>query len=203
MAALLLCAVLVVLSILYADRPVAEYLNRRVYGTAVADTAEWILNPLPWGLGAMAAVALYAALLALARKPIGPRLAALLPCSLAALAAVTIAEALKLLIGRSDAYPSYLVGGEYGVRPLHGAPGFSSFPSATTAGTCAAVAACWAGLGRWRSAVIVIMLAVPLAIILVIGHWVSDVLAGAWLGGFTGWEVTRRLRSRRAAVPRG
>ena len=103
---------------------------------------------------------------------------------------------LKTLFGRTwpstwiDNNPSFLRDGAYGFNFLHGGPGYASFPSGHMAITCAVLSVLWIYYPWARTFYALATLAV--AILLVGGnyHFLSDVIAGGFIGVSTGWMVT-------------
>jgi membrane-associated phospholipid phosphatase len=92
---------------------------------------------------------------------------------------------LKFIFGRTwPAYgqPSFIFGGIYGFHPFHGGPDFGSFPSGHTVAICAVAVILWRYLPMLRA-----LCAVSVAIIMVVllagdFHFLSDVIAGAFIG---------------------
>ena len=92
---------------------------------------------------------------------------------------------LKFLFGRTwPAYgePSFIFEGAYGFHPFHGGPDFGSFPSGHAAAVFAVAAILWRYLPMYRAlyaAGVALM-----SVVLLAGdfHFLSDVIAGAFLG---------------------
>jgi membrane-associated phospholipid phosphatase len=92
---------------------------------------------------------------------------------------------LKFIFGRTwPAYgqPSFIFEGIYGFHPFHGGADFGSFPSGHTVAVCAVAVILWRNLPMLRA-----LCAVSVAIIMVVllagdFHFLSDVIAGAFIG---------------------
>jgi membrane-associated phospholipid phosphatase len=78
--------------------------------------------------------------------------------------------------------PSYLIDGSYGFNFFRAGPAFDAFPSGHTAAVCALAGVLWGTYPRFR--VLYAAGAAAMAIALVAGdfHFLSDVLAGGFLG---------------------
>jgi membrane-associated phospholipid phosphatase len=83
--------------------------------------------------------------------------------------------------------PSFIRDGVYGFHPFHGGPGFASFPSGHTAVTCAALSVLWICYPRFRVLYGLGMLAMAAGLVVTNFHFLSDVIAGAFLGISIGW----------------
>lgn len=120
-------------------------------------------------------------------------------CALLSSLSLLVAQAtkaqLKPLFGRTwpstwvDSNPSFLRDGAYGFNLLHGGAGYASFPSGHMAITCAVISVLWIYYPRGRNFYIVATFAV--AILLVGGnyHFLSDIIAGGFIGVSAGWIV--------------
>ena len=112
----------------------------------------------------------------------------LVAASLATLVTITIKNDLKFAFGRLwpetwvGDNPSWIANAAYGFVPFHGGAGWSSFPSGHMAIITAPMAALMLAWPSWR-----IVLSVPVAPV-AIGlfgadyHFLSDIVAGTWLG---------------------
>jgi membrane-associated phospholipid phosphatase len=114
-------------------------------------------------------------------KPVRPWITTLLPAAVAGMASLLLAELLKYVIGRSGAYPDYLVYGKDVVKPMHA----GSFPSAMAA-VSSGVLSVWWLWPRGRAMYGLALAAVGVALVITNSHWLSDVLAGVWLGSLLG-----------------
>jgi membrane-associated phospholipid phosphatase len=85
-----------------------------------------------------------------------------------------------------DDNPSLVRDGAYGFHPFHGGRAFGSFPSGHTARTLAAATVVWLAYPRWRWACVLASSAVPVGLIGMDYHFVSDVIAGGFLGAIVG-----------------
>lgn len=183
------CIALVGGAIAFIDRPVADFAHAslRVNEAAFAALTH-IVDPIPVAAGLVAGGYGIAALLGV--RP-GPRGMIALRIAVAVLIAIALKEQLKFLFGRTwpetwtGNNPSYIKDGVYGFFPLKGLGGgrsYHAFPSGHM--TAVTVAAVSIGLNwpRWRRVAAVPVGLVALGMIGANYHWVSDLIAGTFLG---------------------
>ncbi len=72
---------------------------------------------------------------------------------------------------------------------------WNSFPSGTATISAAIVATLWLAAPRLRLPSLFLAVLVCSAVVVTNGHWVSDVIAGAFLGASIGWMTVLLLRS--------
>jgi membrane-associated phospholipid phosphatase len=186
--------VLVLLCMAYVDRPMAEFLERHVRHTeariwvrrALAPFDLFVVAALFFLLGCGAWIISGRTLSSWARTP--------LLCSWAAMWAVAADIIFKHIFGRSWVEPTYIQDHLYGFHFLHGGAHWESFPSGTAAISSAIISALWNETPRLRmiGALIVVMLGV--GVVINNFHWVSDVIAGAFLGALIGRITVRMMR---------
>jgi membrane-associated phospholipid phosphatase len=117
-------------------------------------------------------------------------------CSLSLIVAELTKIQLKLAFGRTwpdtfrDNNPSFLRDGVYGFNLFHGGHAYASFPSGHTAVTCAVISVLWVYYPAWRWLYVLAVLAVAVGLIGANYHFVSDVIAGGFVGVSTGWMLT-------------
>ncbi|HEY7298956.1 MAG TPA: phosphatase PAP2 family protein [Xanthobacteraceae bacterium] len=119
--------------------------------------------------------------------------------TVAVLAAASLAVAeiikdnLKYVFGRTwpetwvRNNPSFIHNGVYGFHPFHGGQGYASFPSGHTTAICAVMSVLWICYPRLRPIYAICIAAVAIGLVGANFHFVSDVIAGAFLGTTTGW----------------
>ena len=179
------CVVLVGLSIIFVDRPLALLMHRAFH------RSHWLL-PLA-GIGqipkSLAGPALVGAALAawLGWRP--RRLGwTIIACGVAVVIAGSVKDVLKEAFGRTwpepwlGNNPSLIGNGAYGFSPFHGGEAWASFPSGHTAAIGAVAGVLWwhaPGL-RWLWALLVALTAVGL--VADTYHFLGDVIAGGYLG---------------------
>lgn len=106
-------------------------------------------------------------------------------------------ESLRDVCGRSwpatwiDNNPSYIRDGAYGFHFLQGSEEFGSFPSGHAARTLAVLAIVWIASPRWRRACGLAAVAEAAGLIGMNYHFVSDVIAGGFLGALVGVYAAR------------
>jgi membrane-associated phospholipid phosphatase len=130
----------------------------------------------------------------------GRALSRLENCALLCSHSVIVAEIskaqLKLFFGRTwpdtfrDSNPSFLHDGVYGFNFFHGGHAYASFPSGHTAVTCAVISVLWIYYPKWRWLYALAVLAVATGLIGANYHFVSDVIAGGFVGISSGWMLT-------------
>jgi membrane-associated phospholipid phosphatase len=122
-------------------------------------------------------------------------------CGLSFIAAGALNNQLKFAFGRMwpetwvNNNPSLIQNGAYGFSPFHGGPGFASFPSGHTAAICSVMAVLWLCYARWRALFALLVGVVAIGLLGADYHFVSDILAGGFVGWATGWiavEMARR-----------
>ena len=117
-------------------------------------------------------------------------------CSLSLIVAELTKIQLKLVFGRTwpdtfrDNNPSFLRDGVYGFNFFHGGHGYASFPSGHTAVTCAVISVLWIYYPAWRPLWALAVLAVAIGLIGANYHFLSDVIAGGFVGVSCGWMLT-------------
>ena len=83
---------------------------------------------------------------------------------------------------------------------MHGGDAYHSFPSGHMAKTCAVIAVLWILYPKWRWVYVFIVSAVAAGLVLTNLHFLSDVVAGAFVGVSIGgalvvlWRKWRRGR---------
>ncbi len=129
---------------------------------------------------------------AMAGFPLSKHYAAALVCSLSYLMAEATKDQLKFLFGRTwpetwtHDNPSFIRDGVYGFNFLHEGVAYQSFPSGHTAATFSVISALWVLYPRWRILYGLAALAVCLGLIGANYHFLSDVIAGGFVGITTG-----------------
>jgi membrane-associated phospholipid phosphatase len=133
---------------------------------------------------------------ALARRPLSHWQIASILCSLSVVAAEGIKDQLKFVFGRTwpEAWaprdPAFIETGAYGFHWLHGGAAYQSFPSGHMGATCAVISVLWILYPQWRLFWALCPLAMAIALIGGNYHFLSDVIAGAFVGCSTGWMAT-------------
>jgi membrane-associated phospholipid phosphatase len=182
-------ACLIILSILFLDRPIAELSHAVLHRPAWCIWLTWIADvPAPAGVAVLAATGL--AYLCGWRPGFWGRL--FIAAAIATLTAVAAKDVLKYAFGRPwpetwvNNNPSWIGTATYGFFPFHGGPGFASFPSGHTTAITAPCAVAWRQTPRARP----LCLALPCLVVLgLLGcdyHFLSDCIAGAMLGAACG-----------------
>lgn len=187
--ALLLCMALVMVCYFFVDRPVAFFVHdhRSRYDFVLKD----MTYPPPI-LEAWAPVVLTALMVRRAWGPFRCWEWALLAACVALILAEEFRESLSFVAGRYwpatwiDNNPSLIADGAYGFHPFHSGSAYGSFPSGHTARTLAVAAVVWIAYPRWRWACVLVALAVPAGLIGMDYHFVSDVIAGGFVGAIVG-----------------
>ena len=188
----LVALLLVGLAIDFADRPVADFAH------AVLRRPGWAslltkLALLPFPLAAVGV--LVAGLMWLVERRLSAMLRIVFSASLATLLATAAVLALKYACGRMwpdtwvDNNPSWIRNHTFGFVPFHGGPGYASFPSGHTTRITAPFAVLWQYVPRLRVLWALPTLLVMAGLLAADFHWLSDCLAGIWLGAACAWVV--------------
>jgi membrane-associated phospholipid phosphatase len=187
--AVLLCIVMVALSIAGLDRAVSTWSHADFHGLVGFIWLTRIVDPVP----PLAALGLAGAgLAALAGWRPGRWGRVLIACCLATLVALAIKDQLKFAFGRTwpetwtNNNPSWIGNGVFGFQPFHGGQGWASFPSGHTTLMAAPMSILWQALPRWRWLWAGLVALVAIGLIGADYHWLSDIIAGAFLGAAAG-----------------
>jgi membrane-associated phospholipid phosphatase len=189
LAALLVCAALVLVCYWFVDRPVAYYVHDR--GFAHDAFFKWLTYPPPV-LQAWVPVLLAALVVRRVWGPLGRWERAVAAACVSLVLADQFRETLAYVFGRYwpetwvDNNPSLIRDGAYGFHPFHSGPAYGSFPSGHTARTLAAAAVVWIAYPRWRWACGLASVAVAAGLLGMDYHFVGDVIAGGFVGGIVG-----------------
>jgi membrane-associated phospholipid phosphatase len=183
-------AILVVVSYLWLDRPIALFAHAQLQGI---DLFSW-LNRVPDVLPpiVLMAVAVVAQRM-LAGRPLTKFLTVVMLSGLSLAAAVLAKNELKLAFGRTwpetwtRNNPSFIRDGVYGFFPFQGGPWYSSFPSGHTTGICTVMTVLWLCYPRYRALYALAIAAVAVGLVGADYHFLSDVIAGGFLGVTAGW----------------
>jgi membrane-associated phospholipid phosphatase len=193
-AAFALCVAAVLLCMAYVDRPVADYVQANIRGTALFGWTVRALTPLPAVLVLILALFLASGAWALGGRPLAPWTETPLLCAWALVWAFATTIVLKQLFGRSWPDPAWVMHRAYAFHPLRGGPGYEAFPSGTAAVAGAMLAVLWIRAPRLRAAYALLFALACAGVVVINGHWVADVIAGGFLGASIGWMTVRLLR---------
>ena len=185
-----LTAAAVVLSYFWLDRPIASFVHEHLRDFDVFALLTYVpAISVPLAVLAFAAVALRA----LSRRAL-TRLQTVIVISGASLAvSEAVKVQLKFAFGRTwpetwvRDNPSFIRDGVYGFNPFHGGPGFAAFPSSHMSVVCAVMSVFWICYPRYRVLYALAMAVVGIGLTGADLHFVGDVIAGAFLGIWTGW----------------
>jgi len=117
----------------------------------------------------------------------------LLICSISVIVAEAVKTQLKFIFGRTwpdtwiDNNPSLIRDGVYGFNPFHGGGGYASFPSGHMTALCAVLVVLWMGYPKLRAIYLLLAVIVAAALVGEDYHFLSDVIAGVFVGASIGW----------------
>ena len=194
-AALAATAAAVVISFQWFDRPIASFAH-----THLARPNHGIFENLthfPDPLIPLAVIALVVlGLRALTGKSLSNYQAAAFVCSLSVISGEEIKDQLKFIFGRTwpetwtQNNPSFIRDGVYGFNFMHGGGAYQSFPSGHMAASCAVISVLWICYPRLRALLAIAGFAVAVGLVGANYHFLSDVIAGAFVGVSCGWIMT-------------
>jgi membrane-associated phospholipid phosphatase len=198
---LALSVIAVLVSVSYVDRPAAEFFNAYVRHTALWGWLDRLLAPFVL-IPVVALLFLFSTgcWLLSGRQPGTWTLKPLL-CSWSAIWALAAEFVAKRVFGRAWPDPGYVENHLYGFRFLRGTPQWNSFPSGTATISAAIVATVWLVAPRLRLPGVFLAVLLCCGVVVTNGHWLSDVIAGAFLGASIGWMTVRLLDSQALRTP--
>jgi membrane-associated phospholipid phosphatase len=181
----------------YVDRPIAQVLE-----TTIRHTQQWLwlnraIYPIPLVvIGALVFLLSCGAWLISGRK-LGSGSEAPWICSWATMWAVAAEHILKQLFGRGWPDPTFVRDDLTGFHFLHGETFWNSFPSGTAAVSFAILTVLWIVRPSWRMGSSIIVAMILAAVMLGNYHWLSDLIAGGYVGAFIGSCTVGLLRPNR------
>ena len=191
--ALALCAVAVSFCIVYVDRPLALYLDTHVRHTEIWDWLNFTLR----SFSLVVAVALFflmaCGIWLIFGHQLRPWTATPFLCSSSAMGAVATVISFKRIFGRGWPDPTFIRDHLYGFHLLRGETYWDAFPSGTATVSVAILAVLWILQPRLRAVGLVIVIFLMASVVMANYHWLSDVIAGAFLGASIGWAIVRLL----------
>jgi len=201
--AFVLVTLAVVISYYWLDRPIALFVHNQFPRNSrmLLEPVTYIPNPLIW-IATITFLAL--GIRGLTGRPLSKMQTAVLLCSFSLLIAETIKSELKFVFGRAwpetwrQNYPSFIHDGIYGFNLFHGGDAYQSFPSGHMAAICAVASVLWIYYPRLRPIYLIVTLAVLGSLVGTNFHFLSDTIAGAFVGASTGLMVAM-LFARRAS----
>lgn len=186
----LLTVVAAVASYQFLDRPISFFAHNTLASIRVFSD----LTHIPEIMAVVASLTfVVVGLYALLRWPLVKLPSVLLLCGISIGVASLIKDQLKFVFGRTwpetwlNNNPSLIRDGVSGFNFFHGGAAYSAFPSGHTAVTCAMAAVLWMSYPRYRPVWAAMVAAVVAGLIGANYHFVSDVIAGAFVGWSTGW----------------
>jgi membrane-associated phospholipid phosphatase len=201
----------VVACYLFVDKPLALFIHARI----VQFRPFFILVtfiPEPFPVIAALIIGVVGLRRVMGRQLSRPYAVALL-WSLGLFVTVALKNFFKLAFGRIwpetwiNDNPSFIRDGVYGFNPFHGGKGFAAFPSGHMAAICFAMTVLWICYPRLRAAYAVMIAVVAIGLMGANYHFLSDVIAGSFLGVSIGcfaialWEVGGYPRLRSDTIP--
>ena len=192
---LIVTALAVTISFQWADRPIALMVHNDL-GRPHSGIFEKLTH-IPDPLVPLAVVTFMAlGLRALIGRPQSRHQGAAFVCSLSVIFAETTKDQLKFIFGRTwpetwlGNNPSFIHDNVYGFNFMHGGTAYQSFPSGHMAATCAVISVLWIWYPRLRWLCAIAGLAVGAGLVGAGYHFLSDVIAGAFVGITGGWMAT-------------
>ena len=177
----------------WLDRPIALFFHKTVARPQTFATLTYAPDPM---VPLAVTVFVVLGLMNLSGRALSRLENCALLCSLSLIVAELTKIQLKLVFGRTwpdtfrDNNPSFLHDGVYGFNFFHGGHGYASFPSGHTAVTCAVISVLWIYYPAWRPLWALAVLAVAIGLIGANYHFLSDVIAGGFVGVSCGWMLT-------------
>lgn len=192
LAALALVAAATIVSYAWLDRPLALFAHglASTHKHALFEPLTHIPDPL---IPAAAIVFVVIGLFALSGRALSRFPRVLVLCCLSLTMGEAVKSQLKFLFGRTwpetwvGNNPSFIHDGAYGFNWFHGGSGFASFPSGHMTATCALISVLWICYPRLKPVYVLAVLAVAFGLIGANFHFLSDVIAGSFLGVSIGW----------------
>ena len=192
--ALAITAAGIIASDLWLDKPIALFVHRSVADKIIF---VWLQRLSVAFLLLSLLVFVWCGLWALMDRPLSRVQSVGLACSISFISANFINNQLKYAFGRTwpetwiENNPSLIQNGVFGFNPFHGGPGFASFPSGHVAAVCAVITVLWWSYPNLRPIYAACVAAVAVGLIGANYHFLSDIIAGIFVGISVGYITTK------------
>jgi membrane-associated phospholipid phosphatase len=195
----------VVICYLAVDRPLALFIHERVQYRPFFILVTFIPEPF---LVVAALIIVSVGLRRMMGWPLSRPDAVALLWSIGLLVTVALKNFFKFAFGRTwpetwiNDNPSFIRDGVYAFNPFHGGKGFAAFPSGHMAVICFAATVLWFCYPRLRAVYALLIAVVAIGLMGANYHFLSDVIAGSFLGISIGclavalWEAGDYVRIR-------
>jgi membrane-associated phospholipid phosphatase len=188
--ALAATAIAVAIAYQWLDRPIAFFAHDNLHQFVLFRHLTLIPE---WFAPVAALVFAVLGIRALTGRPLTRFEAVILMSGLSLVAAAAIKNELKYVFGRTwpetwiQNNPSLIRDGVYGFYPFHGGRGWESFPSGHTVAVCAVMSVLWICYPRFRPLYALVVVVVAIGLVGADFHFLSDIIAGGFIGISTGW----------------
>jgi membrane-associated phospholipid phosphatase len=185
----------IVFSVLWIDRPLALFAHNYFRFVVRGAVAELSYFPNPLFLVALV-LSVILTLRMIFGRPLSWHQVNIFVCSLGVIFTEIIKNILKFIFGRTwpetwvDNNLSFIRDGVYGFHFMHGGSAYQSFPSGHMAAACTVLSVIWIQYPHFRSYSVVAGLLVGAVLACANYHFLSDVIAGAFVGISIGWIAT-------------
>jgi membrane-associated phospholipid phosphatase len=183
-------AVAITVSYLWLDQPIAHLAHAELQRFHLFEK----LTLIPDALVPLAVVAFVAlGLRGLTGRQLSRFQTVMLLSGVSLAVAIIIKDQLKFAFGRPwpetwiRNNPSFIRDGLYGFQPFHGGAGYASFPSGHATMICTVMTVLWICYPRFRAVYALCVAAVSVGLVGANFHFLSDVIAGGFLGMTVGW----------------
>lgn len=189
--AFIVCGLVTAACILYVDRPLAEFFELHTQHSTL-----WVAVDRAFPIFDAVVVAALLFLIAcgirvLSGHPLSSWTQTPLLCSWSAMWAVSADIIFKQIFGRLGPDAAYVQYNHYGFHPFQTRLHWAAFPSGTAAVSAAVVSVLFAINPRSRVVGLFVVVLLSAMVVIMNYHWMSDVIAGAFLGVFIGSSTVR------------
>lgn len=189
--ALAVCAIAVAFCIAFVDRPLALFFDAHVRHTELWLWLDLGLRPFPLTIPVAVVFVFACSVWLISGHQLRSWAETPFFCSCSAISAGAVVLILKHIFGRGWPDPTFIHDHLYGFHLLHGEKHWNAFPSGTAAVSVAILAVLWILRSRWRLSGLAIAILLIVAVVVTNYHWLSDVIAGAFLGWSIGGLTVR------------
>jgi membrane-associated phospholipid phosphatase len=188
-----LCVSTVAICIAYVDRPLALFFDASVRHSELWMWLNRALAPFDLVVGAALICFLACAVWMISGRQLRGWTEVPFLCSASAMWGIAAEISLKRVFGRGWPDPTFVQRHLYGFHFLHGTLYWDSFPSGTATVSAAILSVLWILRRRWRIPGLIVVVLLLAVVVVANYHWLSDVIAGAFLGSSIGWATVRLL----------